>query len=109
MNTFFFDTSLAFTVPEVLVGEIMKYMRHDNAGLLLDAFKSDKLTLKYVGWTKGKDAASYSRALSERREIAPSTIKSTTYGDEDSAMFIRRSPISMGEKLRLRRIISLKN
>ena len=102
MNTFFFDTSLAFTVPEVLVGEIMKYMRHDNAELLLDAFKSDKLTLKYVGWTKGKSAPSYKRAFPERRKIAPSAIKSNVYGDEDAPMFILRSTLSMGEKIRMR-------
>ena len=109
MNTFFFDTSLAFSIPEVLVGEIIKYMRHKNAQLLLDAFKSDKLTLKYVAWMKGESAASYKRVLYERRKIAPSAIKSNVYGDEDSPMFIIRSPLSMGEKIRMQRTISLKN
>jgi hypothetical protein len=103
MNTFYFNTSLAFIIPEELVREIKGFMpRHDTAQILVDAFKVDKLRLKYVGWIDNIDTPSKKYSSQERKIIAPSVIKSTLYGDEEAPMFIMRTDINMGEKLRLR-------
>ena len=105
MSAFYFDTKLAFEIPEVLVKEIREFMpRHEMAQLLIDANNTDKLKLKYVGWTDTDKFPSHKHSLKERKEFAPSVINSTLYGDDDAPMSIMRTNLTVGEKVRLRTI-----
>ena len=105
MSAFYFDTKLAFEIPEVLVKEIRDFMpRHEIAQLLIDANTADKLKLKYVGPRLNDKNPSYKWSIKERREFAPSVINSTLYGDDDAPMSIMRTNLTVGEKVRLRTI-----
>ena len=103
MSTFYFDTKLAFEIPEVLVQEIREFMpRHETAQILIDANNADKLKLKYVGMCLNDKNPSCKWSAKERRKFAPSIVESTLYGDDDAPMSIMRTNLTVGEKVRLR-------
>ena len=105
MSTFYFDTKLAFEIPEVLVQEIREFMpRHETAQILIDANNADKLKLKYVGMCLNDKNPSCKWSAKERRKFAPSIVESTLYGDDDAPMSIMRTNLTVGEKVRLRTI-----
>tara|TARA_B000000441_G_C21380056_1_gene143503 strand:- start:160 stop:465 length:306 start_codon:yes stop_codon:yes gene_type:complete len=65
----------------------------------MDAYKQDKLVLKYLRKYKVEEGDYKDELYST---MAPSVTGSNMYGDEDSTMKIIRSKISIGEKIRAR-------
>ena len=82
------------------------YMRHDTAQLLCDAWKEDKLRLKYVRRYMIRGSLVYKDDIFDN--LAPSVCSSTVYGDDDAPMCIIRTHISMAERVKLRVIDEIK-
>lgn len=89
----------AFTT-QGLAHKVHEYMRHDTAQLLCDAWKQDKLRLKYVRRFMIRESLLYKDDIHEH--LAPSVCCSTVYGDHDAPMCIIRTHISMAERVKLR-------
>lgn len=77
---------------------VLVYMRHEAAHLLYDAWKKDKLFLKYVRRYMIRNSLINKDDIYEN--LAPSVCHSTVYGDEDSPMSIIRTHISLRERVR---------
>jgi hypothetical protein len=75
--------------------------RNDTAQLIVNAAKDDKLVLTYLRRYKVENE-DYKETL--YRELAPSALGKSTYGDDDAPMTIIRTKISVGERVRMRTI-----
>lgn len=85
---------------------VHEYMRHDTAQLICDAWKDDKLRLKYVRRYMIRGSLLHKDDIHEH--LAPSVCRSTVYGDEYAPMCIIRTHISMAERVKLRVIADTK-
>lgn len=90
-----------------LARRVQDYMRHDTAHLICDAWKDDKLRLKYVRRYMIRGALLHKDDIHEH--LAPSVCRSTVYGDEYAPMCIIRTHISMAERVKLRVIADTKS
>jgi len=87
-------------LPPGVLGNVLTFIpRNETAQLMMDAYKQDKLVLKYLRKYKVEEGDYKDELYST---MAPSVTGSNMYGDEDSTMKIIRSKISIGEKIRAR-------
>ena len=90
------------SLPTGVYGHVLTYIpRNDTAQLIVNAAKEDKLVLTYLRRFKVVNE-DYKENL--YRELAPSVLGKTTYGDDDAPMTIIRTKLSMGESIRMRTI-----
>jgi hypothetical protein len=90
------------SLPEGVYGHVMSFIpRNDTAQLIVNAASEDKLVLRYLRRYQVVNE-DYKETL--YRELAPSALGKSTYGDDDAPMTIIRTKISVGERLRLRTI-----
>ena len=88
------------SLPEGVYGHVMSFIpRNDTAQLIVNAASEDKLVLRYLRRYQVVNE-DYKETL--YRELAPSALGKSTYGDDDAPMTIIRTKISVGERLRLR-------
>ena len=73
--------------------------RHITAQLLLDANKNDQLSLVYL---RKKFVQECLRKNEIYNSLAPSVTGSSVYGDDEAPMKIRRTKITVGEKIRMK-------
>ena len=93
---------MVHSLPEGVYGHVLTFIpRNDTAQLIVNAASEDKLVLTYLRRYKVVNE-DYKETL--YRELAPSVLGKTTYGDDEASMTIIRTKISVGERLRLRTI-----
>ena len=93
---------MVHSLPEGVYGHVLSFIpRNDTAQLIVNAANEDKLVLTYLRRYKVVND-DYKETL--YRELAPSVLGKSTYGDDDAPMTIIRTKISVGERLRLRTI-----
>lgn len=93
---------MVHSLPEGVYGYVLSFIpRNDTAQLIVNAANEDKLVLTYLRRYKVVND-DYKETL--YRELAPSVLGKSTYGDDDAPMTIIRTKISVGERLRLRTI-----
>ena len=91
---------MVHSLPEGVYGHVLSFIpRNDTAQLIVNAASDDKLVLRYLRRYQVVND-DYKETL--YRELAPSVLGKSTYGDDDAPMTIIRTKISVGERLRLR-------
>lgn len=90
------------SLPTGVYGNVLTFIpRNDTAQLIVNAANEDKLILTYLRRFQ-VDNDNYKESL--YRELSPSVLGKTTYGDDDAPMTIIRTKLSAGECIRMRTI-----